>query len=204
MSKEGEFTAQHKLPPTYKDDNHFKQDWFMVIYMQLMINHCPEWVNNKPTCATNFASMEFPIFARGTEGMEASAAGPDIQLAQSWESPRTINSNKATWDSSQSHKPPRFTKSHRPPKGLEKILFQQSDAKTTQESSTWADAKTQESSDNTSSSCNSPPFEAASPEAAATDQLCSVEGVVVTAEKEKKKRNTTKPSSLGHRGALEI
>eukprot|EP00536_Pseudo-nitzschia_multiseries_P006364 jgi/Psemu1/15073/gm1.15073_g len=97
MSKEGEFTAQHKLPPKYKDDNHFKQDWFMGIYMQLVMNiHCPEWVDNKPTCATNFAFMEFPIFARDTEDMEASAVGPDIQLAQSWESPSTINS-KATW-----------------------------------------------------------------------------------------------------------
>eukprot|EP00536_Pseudo-nitzschia_multiseries_P007603 jgi/Psemu1/18325/gm1.18325_g len=27
------------LPPKYKDDNHFKQDWFMGIYMQLMANH---------------------------------------------------------------------------------------------------------------------------------------------------------------------
>eukprot|EP00536_Pseudo-nitzschia_multiseries_P016850 jgi/Psemu1/48124/gm1.48124_g len=42
--------------------------------------------------------MEFPIFARDTEDMEASTAGPDIQLAQSWESPIIINS-KATWDS---------------------------------------------------------------------------------------------------------
>eukprot|EP00536_Pseudo-nitzschia_multiseries_P014262 jgi/Psemu1/38087/gm1.38087_g len=88
MSKEGEFTAQQKLPPKYKDDNHFKQDWFMGIYMQLMTNHCPEWANGKPTCAMNFVSMEFPIFARDIEDMEASAAGPDIQLAQSWESPR--------------------------------------------------------------------------------------------------------------------
>eukprot|EP00536_Pseudo-nitzschia_multiseries_P010109 jgi/Psemu1/25002/gm1.25002_g len=63
-----------------------------------MINHCPEWVDNEPTCATNFASMEFPIFAKDTEDMEASAAGSDIQLAQSWESPSAINS-KATWDS---------------------------------------------------------------------------------------------------------
>eukprot|EP00536_Pseudo-nitzschia_multiseries_P019465 jgi/Psemu1/60830/gm1.60830_g len=101
--------------------------------MQLMTNHCPEWVDDEPTCATNFASMEFPIFARGTEDMEASAAGPDIQLAQSWESPSTINS-KATWDS-QSHKHPRLAKNH-PPKGLvEKILFQQPDAKMAQESS---------------------------------------------------------------------
>eukprot|EP00536_Pseudo-nitzschia_multiseries_P009688 jgi/Psemu1/24005/gm1.24005_g len=121
MSKEGEFTAQHKLPPKYKDDNHFKQDWFMGIYMQRMMNHCPEWVADKPTCATNFASMEFPIFARDTEDMEASAVGLDIQLAQSWESPSTINT-KATWDSQ--------TKKKVPPKGLEKILFQQSDAKT--------------------------------------------------------------------------
>eukprot|EP00536_Pseudo-nitzschia_multiseries_P008279 jgi/Psemu1/20123/gm1.20123_g len=37
------------LSPKYKDDNHFKQDWFMGIYMQLMTNHCPEWVDNKPT-----------------------------------------------------------------------------------------------------------------------------------------------------------
>eukprot|EP00536_Pseudo-nitzschia_multiseries_P016084 jgi/Psemu1/44856/gm1.44856_g len=84
MSKEGGFTAQHKLPPKYKNDNHFKQDWCVGIYtMQLMTNHCPEWV-------------EFPIFAtRDTKHMEASAAGSDIQLAQSWESPSTINS-KAT------------------------------------------------------------------------------------------------------------
>eukprot|EP00536_Pseudo-nitzschia_multiseries_P015342 jgi/Psemu1/42142/gm1.42142_g len=53
-----------------------------------MTNHCPKWVDDEPTCATNFASMEFPIFARDTEGMEASAAGPVIQLAQSWETPR--------------------------------------------------------------------------------------------------------------------
>eukprot|EP00536_Pseudo-nitzschia_multiseries_P008186 jgi/Psemu1/19795/gm1.19795_g len=115
--------------------------------------------------------------------------------------PSTINS-KATWDS-QSHKHPRFAKK-RPPKGLEKILFQQSDAKTTQESSTWADGKMQEeSSDNTS--WNSPPLDAtasSSPATATTDQLHSVQGVVVTAEK--KKRNMTKPHSLGHGGALEI
>eukprot|EP00536_Pseudo-nitzschia_multiseries_P008882 jgi/Psemu1/21714/gm1.21714_g len=135
MSKEGEFTAQHKLPPKYKGDNHFKQNWFMGIYMQLMTNHCPQWVDNEPTCATNFASMEFPIFARDTEDMVASAAGPDIQLAQSWESPASTVNSKNTWDS-QSHKHPRFAKSH-PPKGLEKISFQQSDAtRTTQESST--------------------------------------------------------------------
>eukprot|EP00536_Pseudo-nitzschia_multiseries_P011110 jgi/Psemu1/27914/gm1.27914_g len=170
------------LPPKYQNDNHFKQDWFMGIYMQLMTNHCPEW---------------FPIFARDTEDMEASVAGPDIQLAQSWESKSTINS-KATWDS-QSHKYLHFAKSH-PPKGLEKILFQQSDAKTTQESSTWADVKTtQESSDTTSSSWNSPPFDAASPASATTDQLWSVEGAVVTAEKKKQEENTTKPHSLGHR-----
>eukprot|EP00536_Pseudo-nitzschia_multiseries_P011328 jgi/Psemu1/28554/gm1.28554_g len=104
------------LPPKYKDDNHFKQDWFMGIYMyQLpMTNHCPEWVGDEPTCATNFASMEFPIFARDTEDMEASAAGPDIELAQTWENPSTINS-KATWDS-QSHEHPHFAKSQ------EKIL----------------------------------------------------------------------------------
>eukprot|EP00536_Pseudo-nitzschia_multiseries_P006746 jgi/Psemu1/15980/gm1.15980_g len=84
------------LPPKYKDDNHFKQDWFIGIYVQPMINHCPEWVDDKPTCATNCASMEFPIFARNTEDMEESAVGPDIiQLAQSWESQSTINS-KAT------------------------------------------------------------------------------------------------------------
>eukprot|EP00536_Pseudo-nitzschia_multiseries_P014969 jgi/Psemu1/40744/gm1.40744_g len=189
----GEFAAQHKLPPKYKDDNHFKQDWFMGIYMQLMTNHCPEWVDDKPTCATNFASMEFPIFARDTEDMETSAAGPDIELAQSWESPSTINS-KATWDS-QSHEHPRFARSH-PPKGLEKILFQQSDAKTTQEeSSTWADGKTQQeeqASDNMS--WNSSPFDVAagsttSPATATTDQLRSVEGVVVTAEKKIKEEH---------------
>eukprot|EP00536_Pseudo-nitzschia_multiseries_P016481 jgi/Psemu1/46348/gm1.46348_g len=129
--------------------------WFMGIYMQLMTNHCPEWVGNEPTY------------------MEASAAGPDIQLAQSWESPITINS-KATWDS-QSHKHPRFA-----------------------DANTWADAKTQESSNNMS--WNSPlPFNAASPATATTDQLRSVEKAVpVRAEKEKKKRNTTKPHSLGH------
>eukprot|EP00536_Pseudo-nitzschia_multiseries_P001957 jgi/Psemu1/4601/gm1.4601_g len=70
MSKEGGFTAQHKLPPKYKNNNHFKQDCFMEIYMQLMTNHCPEWVDDKPTCATSFVSMEFPIFARDTEDME--------------------------------------------------------------------------------------------------------------------------------------
>eukprot|EP00536_Pseudo-nitzschia_multiseries_P003187 jgi/Psemu1/7116/gm1.7116_g len=101
MSKDGEFTAQHKLPPKYKDENHFKQNWFMGIYMQLMTNHCSKLVDLEPTCATNFVSMEFPIFARDTEDMEASVAGHDIQLAQSW-SPSTINS-KPTWDS-QSHK----------------------------------------------------------------------------------------------------
>eukprot|EP00536_Pseudo-nitzschia_multiseries_P018120 jgi/Psemu1/54206/gm1.54206_g len=138
--KHGEASTEEeiRLPPKYKDDNHFKQDWFMGIYMQLMTNHCPEWVDKEPTCATNFASMEIPIFSRDTEDMEASAAGPDIQLAQSWESPSDINS-KATWDN-QSHEHPRFAKSH-PPEGLEKILFHQSDAKTTQESSTRADAK---------------------------------------------------------------
>eukprot|EP00536_Pseudo-nitzschia_multiseries_P010990 jgi/Psemu1/27558/gm1.27558_g len=187
------------LVAPYKDDNHFKQDWFMGIYMQLMTNHCPEWVDNVPTCATNFASMEFPIFARDTEDMEASAAGPDIQLAQSWESPSTINS-KATWDS-QSQEHPRFAKIH-PNKGLEKILFQQSDAKTTQESSTWADAKMQKSS-NTSLSWNSPPFDTdapSSPATTTTDQLWSAKGAVVTAEK--KKRSTTKPHSLDHRVSL--
>eukprot|EP00536_Pseudo-nitzschia_multiseries_P001992 jgi/Psemu1/4655/gm1.4655_g len=51
------------------------------IYMQLMTNHCPEWVDDIPTCAINFALMEFPIFARDTKDMEASPAGPDIQLA---------------------------------------------------------------------------------------------------------------------------
>eukprot|EP00536_Pseudo-nitzschia_multiseries_P002133 jgi/Psemu1/4954/gm1.4954_g len=92
------------LPLKYKDNNHFKQDWFMVIYMHLMTNHCPKWIDNEPTCATNFAFMdEFPIFARDTEDTEASAVGPDIQLAQSWESPSTSTINsKATWDS-QSH-----------------------------------------------------------------------------------------------------
>eukprot|EP00536_Pseudo-nitzschia_multiseries_P003410 jgi/Psemu1/7710/gm1.7710_g len=64
------------LPPKYKDDNNLKQDWFMGIYMQLMTNHCPEWVDNEPTCATSFVSMEFPIFAMDTEDMEASAPGP--------------------------------------------------------------------------------------------------------------------------------
>eukprot|EP00536_Pseudo-nitzschia_multiseries_P017785 jgi/Psemu1/52549/gm1.52549_g len=193
------------LHPKYKDDNHFKQDWFMGIYMQLMTNHCPEWVDNKPTCARNFASMKFPIFARDIEDTEASVAGPDIQLAQSWESPSTINS-KATWDS-ESHEHTRFAKSH-PPKGLKKILFQQSDAKTTtHESSTWADGKTQESSDNTSLSWNSPPFDVdapSSPATATTDQLRSVEGAVVTAEKGKKKRNTTKPHSLGHQANEDV
>eukprot|EP00536_Pseudo-nitzschia_multiseries_P001843 jgi/Psemu1/4250/gm1.4250_g len=48
-----------------------------------------------------------------TEDMEASAAGPDIQLAQSWKNPSTISS-KATWDS-QSHEHPRFAKSPPPP-----------------------------------------------------------------------------------------
>eukprot|EP00536_Pseudo-nitzschia_multiseries_P004280 jgi/Psemu1/9630/gm1.9630_g len=167
----GEFAAQHKLPPKYKDDNHFKQDWFMGIYMQLMTNHCPEWVDNEPTCATNLASMEFPIFARDTKDMEASAAGPDIELAQSWESP---------------------TRSH-PLKGLDNILFQQSDAKTTQEeSSTWADGKTQQEESSGNTSWNSPPFDAVassttSPATTTTDQLRPVEGVVVTAEKKKKK-----------------
>eukprot|EP00536_Pseudo-nitzschia_multiseries_P010511 jgi/Psemu1/26174/gm1.26174_g len=168
MSKEEESTAQHTLPPKYKDDNHFEQNWFMGIYMQLMTDHCPEWVDDVPTCATNFASMEFPMFARDTEDMEASAAGPDIQLAQSWESPSTINS-KTTWDS-QSHEHPH--------------------AKTTQESSTWADGKRQEESSN-NTSWNSPPFDATacSPATATTDQLRSVEGVVVTAEKRKKEHN---------------
>eukprot|EP00536_Pseudo-nitzschia_multiseries_P017859 jgi/Psemu1/52924/gm1.52924_g len=111
MSKEGEFTAQHKLPPKYKkDDNHFKQDWFMGIYMQLMTYHCPQWVDDEPTCAMHFASMELPIFARDTEDMEASAAGPDIKLAQSWESPCTINS-KATWDSQSNEHPQLHKKS---------------------------------------------------------------------------------------------
>eukprot|EP00536_Pseudo-nitzschia_multiseries_P013995 jgi/Psemu1/37178/gm1.37178_g len=73
MSKEREFTAQHKLPPKYKDDNCFKQDWFMGIYMQLLTNHCPEWVDVEPTCAMNFDFMGFPIVARDTEDMEASA-----------------------------------------------------------------------------------------------------------------------------------
>eukprot|EP00536_Pseudo-nitzschia_multiseries_P006642 jgi/Psemu1/15798/gm1.15798_g len=81
MSKEGEFTAQHTLPPKYKGDNHFNQDWCMGIYMQLVTNHCPEWVDDVPTCATNFASMAFPIFARDTEDMEASAAGPDTLIS---------------------------------------------------------------------------------------------------------------------------
>eukprot|EP00536_Pseudo-nitzschia_multiseries_P004811 jgi/Psemu1/10931/gm1.10931_g len=79
------------LSPKYKDDNHFKQDWFMGIYMQLMTNYCPEWADGEPTCVMNFASMEFPIFARDTEDMETSAASLDIQLAQSWKSPSTIN-----------------------------------------------------------------------------------------------------------------
>eukprot|EP00536_Pseudo-nitzschia_multiseries_P007389 jgi/Psemu1/17877/gm1.17877_g len=196
MSKEGEFAAQHKLPPKYKDDNHFKQDWFMGIYMQLMPNHYPEWVGKEPTCATDFTSMEFPILARDTENMKASAEGPDIQLAQSWESTSTIN-NKATCDS-QSHKHPWFAKSH-PPKGLEKILFQQSDAKTTQESSTWADAKTQQSSDNASSSWNSPPFDADAPSSSATVttyQLWSVEGAVATAEKKKRRGTQVNPTRL--------
>eukprot|EP00536_Pseudo-nitzschia_multiseries_P016989 jgi/Psemu1/48829/gm1.48829_g len=150
MSKEGEFTAQHKLCLKYKGDNLFKQDWFMGIYMQLMINDCPEWVDGEPTCATNFASMELPIFARDIEGMEASAAGPDIQLAQSWESPSAINS-KATWNK-QSH-------------GLEKILFQQSDA------------KTQESSD-ADTSWNSPPFDVnGSLPSPATATTCNTLGV---------------------------
>eukprot|EP00536_Pseudo-nitzschia_multiseries_P011887 jgi/Psemu1/30408/gm1.30408_g len=154
------------LVAPYQDDKHFKQDWFMGIYMQLMMNHCPEWVDGEPT-----------------KDMEASAAGPDIQLAQSWDNPSTINS-KATWDS-QSHEHPQFAKSQeespRPPKDLEKIFFQQSDGKMMQELSTWADAKTQESSNNTS--WNSPSFEAngtsppSSPATATIDQLRSVEGL---------------------------
>eukprot|EP00536_Pseudo-nitzschia_multiseries_P007604 jgi/Psemu1/18326/gm1.18326_g len=121
--------------------------------------------------------LEFPIFVRDTEDMEASASGPDIQLAQSWESPSTISS-KATWDS-QSHENPCFAKSQEeespppPPKGLEKILFQQSDAKT-------------QSSDDTSwnsplvNANSSPP---SSPATATIDQLWSVEGAAITAEK---------------------
>eukprot|EP00536_Pseudo-nitzschia_multiseries_P004976 jgi/Psemu1/11412/gm1.11412_g len=144
---------------------------FMGIYMQLITNHCPEWVDNNPTCAANFASMEFPIFAGDTEDMEASAAGPDIQLAQSWEIPNN-----------QSHKLPCFAKSQEeslPPKGLEKILFQQSDA------------KMQESLDAADASWNSPPFDVngsppSSPATATADQLWSVEGAVATAEKRKR------------------
>eukprot|EP00536_Pseudo-nitzschia_multiseries_P016079 jgi/Psemu1/44841/gm1.44841_g len=105
LSKARENTAQHKLPSKDQNDNNFKQDWFMGIDNQLMIWHCLEWAEEEPTCARSFASMEYPLFARDIKDMEASTADPDIQLAQSWESP-TIDS-KATWDS-QSHKHPRF------------------------------------------------------------------------------------------------
>eukprot|EP00536_Pseudo-nitzschia_multiseries_P001328 jgi/Psemu1/3080/gm1.3080_g len=114
MSKEGEFTAQHKLPP------------------------------------------------KDTEDMEASAAGPDIQLAQPWESPKERPSRK----------------------GLEKILFQQSDE------------KTQSSGD---TSWNSPPFDIdggpPGPATATTDQLRSVEGAVATAEKTKMRGTQLNPSN---------
>eukprot|EP00536_Pseudo-nitzschia_multiseries_P011084 jgi/Psemu1/27831/gm1.27831_g len=70
--------------------------------------------------------------------------------------------------------------------GLEKILFQQSDA------------KRQESSDNTS--WNNPPFDADSsppniPATATTYQLGSVEGAIITAEKEKKKGAQLNPTN---------
>eukprot|EP00536_Pseudo-nitzschia_multiseries_P017213 jgi/Psemu1/49854/gm1.49854_g len=114
-------TLDWLVAPVHRCLGCYNTNWFMGIYMQLMANHCPEWADVEPTCATNFAFMEFPIFARDTEDMdEVSAAGPDIQLAQSWESPSTINS-KATWDS-QSHEHLRFANSH-PPKDLEKILL---------------------------------------------------------------------------------
>eukprot|EP00536_Pseudo-nitzschia_multiseries_P000727 jgi/Psemu1/1654/gm1.1654_g len=101
------YIAQHKLPSKYQNDNHFIQDWFMGTYNQLMMTrHSPGWAKEEPMCARNFASTEYPLFPRDIEDMEASAAGPDIQLAQLWESPSTIN-NKTSWDS-QSHENPQF------------------------------------------------------------------------------------------------
>eukprot|EP00536_Pseudo-nitzschia_multiseries_P007541 jgi/Psemu1/18167/gm1.18167_g len=109
----GCYTTKCKFRPwltrlIYKDDNFFQQYWFLGMYKnQLMTRHCPEWADKEP-------------IVQGTLLLWTSAAGPNIQLAQScWESPSTIGS-KATWDS-QSHENPRF--------GLEKILFQSSNAK---------------------------------------------------------------------------
>eukprot|EP00536_Pseudo-nitzschia_multiseries_P014907 jgi/Psemu1/40519/gm1.40519_g len=154
-------------------------DWLVA---PLMTNHCLQWVDDEPTCAMNFASMEFPIFARDTEDMEASAAGPDIQLAQSWESPSTINS-KAT---------------NIP--GLEEDLIstircKDGHARFIHLSRCKDDARI----------IQLYVFILEySPVAATTDQLRFEEGAVVTAEKKRKKRNMTKPHSLGQRGALEI
>eukprot|EP00536_Pseudo-nitzschia_multiseries_P013520 jgi/Psemu1/35416/gm1.35416_g len=67
----GIFTVHHKLPPKYKDDNYFHQDWFLGICKQLISHHCPEWADEKPICAMSFAAtMEFPIFAGDIEDME--------------------------------------------------------------------------------------------------------------------------------------
>eukprot|EP00536_Pseudo-nitzschia_multiseries_P014795 jgi/Psemu1/40168/gm1.40168_g len=108
MSMQGEFTACHKRPSKYKDnDNFFQQDWFLGMYNQFMTRHCPEWVDEEPTCARNFAAaMEFPIFAGDIKKVEESALSPSVPLGQPWESPSTIDS-KATWDR-QSHENPCF------------------------------------------------------------------------------------------------
>eukprot|EP00536_Pseudo-nitzschia_multiseries_P009306 jgi/Psemu1/22854/gm1.22854_g len=178
MSKEGEFTVQHKLPPKYKDDNHFKQDWFMMgIYTQLMTNHRPEWVDDKPTWCHElcFHGAFISSFLLNHGKAQVPSAAKPLGIAKA--------TNICALQKSV------------PLRAWRRSYFNKFDAKTTQqESSTWAEEKTQEeSSDNTTLSWNSPPFNAdspSSPTTAATDQLCSVEEAVVTAEKEKRRRGT--------------
>eukprot|EP00536_Pseudo-nitzschia_multiseries_P010351 jgi/Psemu1/25643/gm1.25643_g len=74
-------------------------------------------------CASNFASMEFPLFARDINGIKKSATSPSVALAQSWESPSTAQSKARTWDS-KSHKNPCFVAHGITPYGFNKILFQ--------------------------------------------------------------------------------
>eukprot|EP00536_Pseudo-nitzschia_multiseries_P007877 jgi/Psemu1/18983/gm1.18983_g len=78
----GEYTTQHKLPSRYKGDNHFKQDWVLGIYKQLMTHQFPKWAEEEPACAANFASMEWPRYARGYKDMEQATGS--IHLAQLW------------------------------------------------------------------------------------------------------------------------